>query len=237
MKHYSFSEELPSDKGELHVLVEVGEATILPHDDPHGRSITIEADLRHMTIDVTRQDNVVSVRVEQEDKDWLQKLGRLFSSEGHPKATVVIHVPRTCTVYAKTITGQMRISDIDAPVTATVVTGRNELANIGARIDARTTTGDVRYDGLLVNDHHRFEATTGSVRLNLPKEPNAQFDGRVITGNVHCDFPLAQSQINKALTGNHVKGILGSGEGMIKAQIITGSLRVQKTKSKEAVSA
>jgi len=230
MKHYSFTEELSSAKGELHLLVEIGETTIRPHD---GRSITIEADLRHMTIDVTREDNVVSVRVEQEDKEWLQKLGRLFSPDGHPKAIVTIYVPRTCAVYAKTITGQMRISDIDAPVTATVITGKNELANIGARIDARTTTGDVRYDGLLVNDRHRFEATTGSVRLNLAKEPNAQFDGRVITGDMRCDFPLSQSQVNKALTGKHIKGTLGTGEGAIKAQVITGTLRVQKAMNKE----
>jgi len=232
MKHYSFTEELPSETGALHLLLDMGEATILPGN---GRAVTIEADLRHMTIDVTRQDAIVSVRVEQEDKDWLQKLGRLFSSEGHPKAVVTVYVPPTCAVFAKTITGQMRISDLDAPVTATVITGRNELANIGGRIDARTTTGDVRYTGLLSDAHHRFEAVTGSVRLNLMEEPNAQFDGRVVTGDVRCDFPLAQSQVNKALTGRHLKGILGSGEGMIKAQVVTGSLRLQKVESKEAV--
>jgi hypothetical protein len=229
MKHYSFTEELPSDNGELHVMVEIGEVTIRPHD---GRSITIEADLRHMTIDVTRQDDVVSVRVEQEDRDWMQRIGRLFSADGHPKAIVIIHVPHTCTVHAKTITGQMDISDIDAPVTATVITGKNELANIGARIDARTTTGEVSYKGLLVDDHHRFESITGSVRLTLTKEPNAQFDGRVVTGDVRCDFPLAQPKVNKALTGKHLKGTLGSGEGSLKARVVTGSLRVRK----EAVS-
>lgn len=232
MKHYSLTEELTTDHGELHLLVEIGEATILPHD---GRTIAIEADLRLMTIEVTRQEDIVSVRVEQEEKDWMRRIGRMFSNGNHPKATVTIHVPRTCIIHAKTITGKMRIHDIDAPVTAAVVTGRNELANIGARIDARATTGEVSYQGLLTDDHHRFESVTGSIRLSLFEEPNAQFDGRAVTGDVRCDFPLAQPKVHKALTGQHLKGTWGSGAGAIKARVVTGSLRVQKAASKEAV--
>lgn len=224
MEHVSFTETLTSDKGQLHVRAEIGDVTIQPHD---GRSITIEADLRHMTINVTRQDNVVSVRVEQEDKEWRQKIGRWFSADDQPKAIVTIHVPHTCVIHAKTITGQMHIHDIDAPVTATVITGKNDLANIGARVDARATTGEVTYNGFLTNDFHRFETVTGSIRLNLTQEPNAKLDGRVLTGDVHCALPLAQPKLHKALTGKHLKGTLGTGEGAIKAQIVTGSLLIQ----------
>jgi len=224
MKHVSFIETLTSDKGQLYVTAEIGDVTIQPHD---GRSITVEADLRHMTINVTRQDNVVSVRVEQEDKEWRQNIGRWFNADDQPKAIVTIHVPHTCVIHAKTITGQMHIHDIDAPVTATVITGKNDLANIGARVDARATTGEVTYNGFLTNDFHRFETVTGSIRLNLTQEPNAKLDGRVLTGDVHCALPLAQPKLHKALTGKHLKGTLGTGEGAIKAQIVTGSLLIQ----------
>ncbi|MBK8985391.1 MAG: hypothetical protein IPM39_04810 [Chloroflexi bacterium] len=232
MKHYTLTETLENEKGQLHLLVEIGEVTIRPHD---GRDIIIEADLRHMTIAVTRQEDVVSLRVEQEEGEWLQKIGRLFSADGHPKAVVTIHVPPTCAIYAKTITGKMVISDIAAPVTATVVTGKNELANIGGRIDARATTGEISYKGRLADDHHRFEAVTGSIRLSLTGEPNAQFDGRVVTGDAHCDFPLAQPKTTNGFTGKHLKVTLVDGAGTLKARVITGSIRVQQAESKEAV--
>ncbi|MBP7592024.1 MAG: hypothetical protein KBA85_10490 [Chloroflexi bacterium] len=224
MKHFSFTETLKSDQGQLHLRAEIGNVTIQPHD---GRSITIEADLRHMTINVSRQEDIVSVCVEQEDKEWRQKISRWFSADDQPKAIVTIHVPHTCAIHAKTITGQMCIRDIDAPVTATVITGKNDLTNIGARVDARATTGEVTYNGFLTDDFHRFETVTGSIQLNLTQEPNAKFDGRVLTGDVHCALPLAQPKLHTALTGKHLKGTLGTGQGAIKAQIVTGSLRVQ----------
>jgi hypothetical protein len=228
MKHYSFTEELSKTGGQLNFLAEIGEVTIEGYD---GRSLTIEADLRDMTINVTRQEDTVSVRIEREERDVLEKIGRLFSGQ-HPKAIVTIRVPHTCAVRAKTITGKMQLSGVNAPVAATVVTGQNELADISGPLDARTTTGELRYTGLLSGDHHRFEAITGSIRLALDGEPNGRLDARATTGNVRCDFPLSNARMTSVIPGKHLRGVLGDGEGAINARVVTGSLHIQKASSK-----
>ncbi len=224
MKHYSFSEALSKEGGRLNLLAEVGEVTIEGYD---GRSLTIEADLQEMTIEVTRQDDTVSVHIEQEARDLLDKIGRLFSNQ-HPKAVVTIRVPHSCTVHAKTVTGRMRLSGVNAPVSATVITGQNVLADVEGPLDARTTTGELRYTGLLSTDHHRFETVTGSIRLALDGEPNGRLDARATTGDVRCDFPLNEARISRAIPGKHVRGILGTGQGAINARVVTGSLHIQK---------
>ncbi|KAA3665041.1 MAG: hypothetical protein DWQ04_02660, partial [Chloroflexi bacterium] len=72
----------------------------------------------------------------------------------------------------------------------------------------------------------RFEAITGKVQLKLTKEPNATFDARTTTGNIHCNLPLTEQKESRHFTGGRISGKLGSGEGHIKARVVTGSLQL-----------
>ncbi len=223
MKNLYFQEEFPNDC-KLDVDVEIGSVEIKAHN---GRYISVDVAYENMAIDVQRRDNTLFVRAEIDNSNneitsWLEKL---LSWNRH-KATFTIKVPVDCAINTNTITGKTAVSDINAPVTIRTTTGATILSNIGGPIYAKTITGKLDYDGVLVDDQHRFETVTGSIHLHLHKEPNAMFDASTTTGKLRCDFPLHKKSETNHLTGGRVKGMLGSGNGRIKAKITTGSLSV-----------
>jgi len=247
MKSYHFEETLPKHKGLLDVLVETGSVKIVPHKEtavhdktacPHGGAgaVIIDAVARHMEISVVHEGNKVIIRVKKDKswRNWDQKLTRWLKND-HPKAELTIQVPEDCEINATTVTGKLSINDLNAPVTTRVVTGTTQLANLGGPINAKTVTGQLSYNGFLTNEHHCFKATTGNVTLNLSKEPNAHLDAKTVTGRIRCDYPLAKMSENGSrtsvgtsrFTGSRLTGILGSGEGHIKARVVTGNLRLK----------
>lgn len=223
MKSLYFQEEFP-DQCKLDVDVEVGSVEVKAHN---GRYISVEVEYENMEIDVKRQGNTLFVRAEvdpnsNETTSWLEKL----LSWSHRKARFTIKVPADCEININTVTGKTAVSDVNAPVTIRTITGSTLLANIGGPIYAKTTTGKLDYNGILTDDQHRFEAVTGSICLRLRKEPNAMVDASTTTGKLHIGFPMYKKSENTHVTGGRVKGMLGSGNGRIKAKITTGSLSV-----------
>lgn len=223
MKHYSFSEELSQEGGQLNFLAEVGDVVI---EGENGRFLTIEAELEGMTIEVHRQDDIVTVRVEQEEQAVLEKIARLFTSP-RTKAKVTVRVPDACAINAKTITGRMRLRNLGGPIATTVITGENSLADLAGPIDARVTTGNLTYAGALSPEQHRFAVITGSITLALTEEPNGRLHARALTGNVRCDFPLAEASVKQAIPGKQLRGILGDGSGRLDLRVTTGNLRLK----------
>lgn len=224
MKDYHFEETIAEEKGTLDVVNEIGSVEIRGYN---GRSILIDISAQHMEIDVTREGDAIFVHAHKDDS-WTNlegTLSRWFKGE-HPKANITIQVPFDCETRAKTITGKLTIADLGAPVTARVITGKAKLENLNGPIYAKTITGNLQYKGTLPAVHHRFEAITGQVKLALSKEPNATFDARTTTGNISCEFPLAQQKESRHLTGGRISGKLGDGAGHIKARVVTGSLRL-----------
>lgn len=226
MKELYFEETFSAPQGMLDIDVKVGKVEILPHD---GRTVTISAQVENADVIVTRSDNVVHVKSEHSNQksngSWLE---RLLHGNFNTKVILTIHVPDDCEVQANVSTGKLSISGINASVTGRVITGELSLSDIGGPVYAKTVTGKLRYDGILVNASHRFETTTGQISLRLPKEPNALLDASAMTGHVQCDFPLSQPQHKKHLTGGKLRGTLGSGEGSIKAKVVTGSFQLKQ---------
>ena len=226
MKKQYFEEVVKNSKSKLNVVVEVGELEVLPHEKP---MITVEAETQHVSLTVYQGDGhqgdgTVFVRAEVED-GWLGSIGRLLRGD-HPKAKLTIHVPTNCEIKAKTVTGTLAVRDIMAAVTTHVTTGKTQLTNLGGPIYAKAITGQMVYDGLLVDDSHRFETVTGELRLHLRKEPNAKVDIKTTTGRVHCDFPLTNQKQERHWVGGKLKGTLGAGTGQLKARVVTGNLHV-----------
>lgn len=221
MKEQYFEEVVKGSKSKLNVVVEVGEVEVEPHDKP---LITVTAETQHVILTVHQEDNTVYVRAEVED-GWMGTHGRFLRGD-HPKAKLLIYVPTDCEINAKTITGSLTIRDIAAAITTHVTTGKMHLANLGGPIYAKTVTGLVTYEGLLVDDNHRFETVTGDLRLRLTKEPNAKLDIGTTMGRVHCDFPLTEQKRQRHITGGKMKGVLGAGTGHLKARVVTGNLHV-----------
>jgi DUF4097 and DUF4098 domain-containing protein YvlB len=225
MKTLYFEETIPTDKSFLVVNVEVGSVQIRPHN---GRQVTVTAEIENCTVTVNRQGSIVYVEAHIDKETPSSWLDHLLNGHFRTKANLVIHVPATCEIKARTITGNLDIREIDAPISINVITGKANLADIGGAVYAKLVTGRLDYEGNLANASHRFETTTGNIRLRLLKEPNAQLNATTTTGNIHCDFPLINGAKSKTIVGGKIRGTLGSGEGKLKAKVTTGSLRLEQ---------
>ena len=221
MKTTQFVEAV-DEQTKLDVLVEIGSVTIRPSTE---KIITVDATYRHMDVWVERQGDTIVVRAEQEET-FLQSLTRLFNND-HPKADITIHLPPHCEVHAKTVTGKLSVTGVQAPVTGRVITGKLALKEIRGPIYAKTITGKLSYTGELIEENHRFETVTGEMVLTLPKTTNARLSAQTTTGSLTCQLPLTERQEERHFVGGKLQGTLGSGAGRIKAKISTGSLVIR----------
>ncbi|WP_420627233.1 hypothetical protein [Candidatus Leptofilum sp.] len=227
MKTVHFTEAVEA-KTKLDVQVEIGLVEIRPSTD---NNLHIEATFRHMDVWVEQQGDTIQVRAEKE-ADFILKLTRLFHKD-RPKSKLIIAVPAHCPVQAKIIAGSMEIEGIAAPVSARVLTGRLRLWEIDGPIYAKTATGQLTYTGNLTDENHRFETATGEIVLTVPETVNAQLSAKTGVGNLNCGLSLAEKRENRHLVGGTLRGVLGSGEGRIKAQIGTGNLEIRPLHPKQ----
>lgn len=229
MKSEQFVKTVSKEEAKLDVVVEIGSLEIRPSA---SQEIIIDATYQHMDVFVEQKENTVFVRAEQEE-GFDHKLKRLFRDE-QPKAELVIQVPPTCEINAKTITGKQEVTGIQASVTSRVVTGNHRLSDIQGPLYAKTMTGKLYYTGKLTEDNHRFETVTGSIHLTVPPTTSAELSASTTTGKLVCSLPLTNVHHERRVVGSKLRGTLGDGNGRIKVKITTGKLFLEPIGEKEA---
>ena len=65
---------------------------------------------------------------------------------------------------------------------------------------------------------------TGNIELDIPQSTSAEFSASVVTGTISLSDLVLQ---NQASTPGSLTGTLGSGEGTISLNVVTGSISVQ----------
>ncbi|NBQ17238.1 hypothetical protein EBU24_02890 [bacterium] len=113
------------------------------------------------------------------------------------------------------------------------VTGSIELSNIQNSMNAQNVTGSIEcsLNKLGKNTKVELETTTGSIKLTLPQNAQADVSAETTVGSVDSDFPLSFDKTE--WTGSKAKGIIGnplSSEqiALISLQATTGSIDINK---------
>ncbi len=210
----TFSEAFNTDTPTLNLYAETAKVHIETH--PFER-VDVEARLRDVQLRVWQEDGNVLMHAENEVVGEREPPVR-------PKAEIIIKAPTGCETYIQIVTGSLSIRDLSAAVRTYVITGQTTLQNLDGRISAECVTGNIDYTGRLVDGMHRFMTTTGAVRLALNEPPNARVYAWATTGRVQCDLALSEKRRGGYLTGDHLYGVSGSGEGRVLAEVVTGSI-------------
>lgn len=214
----SYSESLEAiESPALNICVEVGQVTVQTHTLPR---VDVEARLRDVDLTVWQENDCVYVQAQNSDSGFAQ-------DDANPKAEIVVTVPADCPLYAQVITGTLTVRDMAGPARTHVITGQSKLENLDGPIHATTVTGAIQYNGRLAGGAHHFAATTGAVNLALTELPDARVYAWATTGNVQCSLPLNATRRGGYLSGDHVYGVAGSGEGRVIAEVVTGSVKLQ----------
>lgn len=111
------------------------------------------------------------------------------------------------------------------------VTGAITITEMKNSVDADTVTGSLECSLKSLANHANIEleATTGSIKLYLPKDTTASIVAKTTVGSIDSDFPLTFDRTE--WTGSSAHGLIGdtaSNSNAIKLQVTTGSIDIKK---------
>lgn len=80
-------------------------------------------------------------------------------------------------------------------------------------------------------EQQHFEETLPVGKGLLDKNIGGPIYAKMVTGKIHCGFPLSQQRRQRQFIGDKLRGNLGSGEGRIKAKVVTGNFNLEEKKA------
>lgn len=91
-------------------------------------------------------------------------------------------------------------------------------------IDGEISSGNIEIDFLEFDNDIKFDASSGSVEITLPKDSNFDFSASKSSGSIEIEFDL-----NDYSKSNHkIQGTVGSGGNEIDLDVSSGSILIDK---------
>ena len=114
--------------------------------------------------------------------------GGLFSEKG--KVDYQITLPATASVNVRTVNGRLVFTGVGGRLEAKTVNGSVEFERARGEVVATTVNGSIQasYEALDERGRNRFSTTNGSVRIELPRDANGEFEARTVNGRIRSDF-------------------------------------------------
>ena len=120
---------------------------------------------------------------------------------------------------ANTGSGRIVVEDMTGEIEAHTGTGSLDVRRVSGVVRLDTGSGGIEYEGSPQGDC-RFETGSGSIRLRLPADLDAEVDLHTGSGSIEVDFAVV-GQISK----RDVKGVVGGGDtASIYAHTGSGSI-------------
>lgn len=116
------------------------------------------------------------------------------------------------TITASSTTGRHDYEEIVGQIDAKSTTGRIEFRDVRARLRVRTSTGNQTGHGVLLTESSSFEATTGSIDVDLENElDDLEFDLTSTTGSLRVGDERSQRRLFFGGSGVEVNGSTSTG--------------------------
>ena len=133
-------------------------------------------------------------------------------------------------VTVSSVNEKVVISDTSGDITADSINGRITMTGIDSRsVDASTVTGDIIYEGKLLDaGHYSFGTHNGNLALGVPENVNATFTIRTYQGSFTTDLPLQGVSRADVQRGKRVTTSLGNGSADVSLETFGGSIRLRK---------
>lgn len=182
-----------------------------------GSESTQDAEEHLQQLIVTVQDlgNEVFVKTTQPE----QAQGRSYVVD------YTITLPEDLEVLVNHVTGSVSIYSVNNGVSVSHVTGKVLLDEISSSALVNLVTGEIEAEVTLPEDGTiNLNLVTGNIELDIPQNTSAEFSAKVVTGTISISDLVLQNQVS---TPGSLTGTLGSGEGTISLNVVTGSVNVQ----------
>jgi hypothetical protein len=196
--------------------------------------------LKEVSLDVTQPEDSIRFFVDGPFRRDCADRGFFGEDQAYDvEMNFVLTVPRDMNLDLKTVnspsisvrgmSGHYRIRNVNGPI---------EVLNAGGSGEAHTINGDVRI-GFRENPtgDSAFGSVNGSVELAFAPNLSADLQLSSFSGSIYTDLPLKSAglpgneQLNAFAVGpsfRHASGTVGSGGPEIRAETISGDIRVWK---------
>lgn len=126
-------------------------------------------------------------------------------------------------VVAKSVNGGVTVSNARGPVKASTVNGGVTVSTSEGPVSASTVNGSVtaRMDKITGNEDMSFSTVNGTVRIEVPKEFDADVRFDTLNGSISSDFPI---KLSGRFGPRHAQGTIGRGGRSIRAKSVNGSV-------------
>lgn len=132
-------------------------------------------------------------------------------------------------VDVETTSGDVSIFDLAGSADIGTVSGTVELRGVtGKTVRAKTTSGDVRFDGLIdAAGSYDFTTHSGDIEMHVQRDASAQLTVSTWSGGISSDFPITLRPGDHSIgsgTGKRYTFEIGGGGARITAETFSGDI-------------
>ena len=126
-------------------------------------------------------------------------------------------------VVAKSVNGGVTVANARGPVKASTVNGGVSVSTSQGPVNASSVNGSVtaRMDRISGDEDMSFSTVNGSVRIEVPKNFDADVRLDTMNGNINSDFEI---RLSGRFGPRHAEGTIGRGGRNIRARSVNGSV-------------
>lgn len=156
------------------------------------RSARNRADLEYHKIEVEQTGNGLVVRGVQEPED---RRGRNIQVDHH----VVLKLPRRIDLSVKSVSGSIKVGDVDGQTNVSSISGSANIGNVGGKLQVNSISGSLEIGN--VDADTRVNSISGNVGLG---QVNGSLDVTSVSGGLDVTLVSLSPQ------GIHIRSVSGS---------------------------
>ena len=165
------------------------------------RSARTRADLEYHKIEVSQTGNSLVVRGVQEPE---QRQRQNIQVDHHVK----LKLPRSIDLSVKSVSGWIKVGDVDGPTQVSSISGSADIGNVGGKLEVKSISGSVEVGN--VGADARVKSISGSLSLG---QVNGSLDVSSVSGSLNATLLSLSPQ------GIHIRSVSGSIEIKFQSEV------------------
>ena len=165
------------------------------------RTARTRADLEYHKIEVELAGNRIVVRGVQEPEERRRQNIQVDHQ-------VILKLPRRIDLSVKSVSGSLRVADVDGPVHVSSISGSANIGNVGGKLQVSSVSGSLEVGN--VGAEARVTSISGNLGLG---QVNGSLDVSSISGGLNATL------VSLSPEGIHIKSVSGSVEIGFKSEV------------------
>ncbi len=126
------------------------------------------------------------------------------------------------------VSGDVDLSDSAGELDVQCVSGNLHLTQIGeAELNAQTVSGTIQYQGNLEGGDYSFNATSGSITLEVGRDASFQISGQAMNGSVSSKFAGIEVSKQEFTGFKTLEGSINGGKVKVDVNTISGGITIK----------